>query len=137
MIPTQWTSDRHPVGTQLQLSHCARPGELAQVSFSCIASHRPENHVVPRIREDWRDTPTWKARPDEVPWEWVQPEPAFWLQPGDIVLVIGASRLTHVVPNQTEPWSIPLACVQRLNDPSAKVGWVNAWWLDVPFLLNS
>lgn len=72
-----------------------------------------------------------------MPWEWVSPEPTFYLSPGDIVLVLGASRLLLVPPTTYEPWTIPLACVQRVNDLRAKLGWVNATWLDVPMLLNS
>ena len=136
MIPTQWTSDRLPPGTQLQLSHFVRPGELAQVSFHCSASPLPENHIVVRMRPDWADTPAWRNS-DKEPWEWHQPETSFSLSPGDIVLVLGASRLLLVPPHTYEPWTMPLALVQRPGDPSGKLGWVNSTWLDVPFLLNS
>lgn len=137
MIPIQWTEPgRIKPGTQLQLSYFARPGELAQVSFHCTATHRPENHVVVRLRPDWADTPAWKNS-DKVPWEWHMPEPAFGLSPGDIVLVLGASRLLCEPPHTYEPWVMRLACVQRVNDPGVKLGWVNSTWLDVPFLLNS
>lgn len=127
-------NSRGPKGTQLELACFAQIGQFAQVAWHCTATHRFENHVVPRFRPDWQDTPTWRKK-GQVPWEWVCPEPVFSMVPGMLVLVLGKATLTHVPPYETEPWDLPMLLVQRF-EPNVKFGWVKAWDIEVPLLLR-
>lgn len=133
MIPTTFIDKPIPPGTQLQLSHSVQPGKLAQVVFHTSCNHTPQGMLGVRIREDWKG----KLGEPQVPWEWTFPEPSYMLNPGDLVMVVGTSTLIREVPNDPEPRTFPLACVQRLSDPQGKLAWCVSWWLEVPFLLNS
>jgi hypothetical protein len=132
--PTQYTEKWHiDPGTQLVLTRCAYAGDYAQASFSAQCTHRPENHVVVRLRPDWKEYPAWKNSKD-VPWEWVTPEPAFCLAAGEQVYVMSEVKVIHEAPPNygPEPWERYMSLVTRLKD--GKSGWCQSWMLEVPLL---
>lgn len=131
--PTQYFGGFIAKDTQLVLSRCSWAGDYAQACFGGTCSRRPENHVVVRYRPDWKDTPSWRNS-DTPPWEWVTPEPAFSLCPGDRVYVMAEVRVIHDAPPGygPEPWDRLMSLITRLND--GKLGWCQSWLLEVPLL---
>ena len=74
------------------------------------------------------------SKKDEIAWEWVMPEPAFYMSPGDQLYVMAELKVIHEAPPNygPEPWERYMSLVTRLKD--GKTGWCQTWDLEVPLL---